>query len=159
MISLLQFICSIFAFYEFTTGCVLTSFFILFLHTSITLLKSWSHQHFTLNCVFKTHHSIFKVFLFGANKCIILFYHIIIFSIRCSKYQWIWCNQMVLLIPDPLASYILKLLYNYSPFADKWIHNHTALQWRRSWSGWSGFGRTTFSQGNNKIPFYNKWIS
>ena len=26
------------------------------------------------------------------------------------------------------------------------------------WSGWSGFGRTTISQGKNKIPLYRKQV-
>ena len=32
------------------------------------------------------------------------------------------------------------------------------LQGRSKWSGWSGFGRTTISQGKNKVPFYKKQI-
>ena len=30
------------------------------------------------------------------------------------------------------------------------------MQGRSRRSGWSGFGRTTISQGKNKVPFYKK---
>ena len=29
---------------------------------------------------------------------------------------------------------------------------------RSRWSGWSGFGRTTFSQGKNKVAFYREQV-
>ena len=32
------------------------------------------------------------------------------------------------------------------------------LQGRSNWSGLSGHGRTTFSQGKNKSPFYKKQV-
>ena len=31
-------------------------------------------------------------------------------------------------------------------------------QGRSKRSGWSGFGRTTISQGKNKVPFYKKQV-
>ena len=33
-----------------------------------------------------------------------------------------------------------------------------AVQGRSRRSGWSGFGRTTISQGKNKVPFYKKQV-
>ena len=35
---------------------------------------------------------------------------------------------------------------------------YTKEQGRSKWSGWSGFGRTTISQGKNKVPFYKKQV-
>ena len=32
------------------------------------------------------------------------------------------------------------------------------MQGRSKRSGWSGFGRTTISQGKNKVPFYKKQV-
>ena len=34
----------------------------------------------------------------------------------------------------------------------------TDYQGRIKQSGWSGFGRTTISQGKNKVPFYKKQV-
>ena len=34
----------------------------------------------------------------------------------------------------------------------------TSSQGRSRWSGWSGFDRTTISQGKNKFHFYRKQV-
>ena len=48
---------------------------------------------------------------------------------------------------------------NFVTFNKLSVFSH--FNWHRGCSkcsGWSGFGRTTISQGKNKIPFYKKQV-
>ena len=56
-----------------------------------------------------------------------------------------------------LMAWNVRILY----FIGSWLICLQLLedrQGRSRWSGWSGFGRTTFSQGKIKIPFYKKQL-
>ena len=76
--------------------------------------------------------------------------YLLVYTLYCYTLYYILCTTYSVLhngISGLPAIYMLLSL----------VHM-VIMQCGSKWSGWSGFGWTTISQGKNKIPFYKKQV-